>query len=488
MVLGKIIDRIFGEDQSKLNAKALEQQWHIANEMWAYNWATAQDNYAFEQEKVAANKLNTDALNAAREQAEFNAWQNRENMRLYEYSKEVEAYNAGVASYEEQIDYNNIAEEIAINDANRAYQDQLIAFGYQNQDLLMKYYETADQADLDIEGLDKKVDQARNLATLQIDQTGINRDWDAAQAALDNAGLREGLAATKADMVWKAQQSRLENIQARGQQQNLGQSGRSAQKAIASLLASYGQGQSAMADSISRAESKYLLDKRRVSETLSHKDKLSNLNYRQINNTLLNSVQDAEQAEKGIGLKFSQLKKRTEFGREQIQQSIISAGEQDAADRNRITMDKYQQDLQAATLMTTRPTPQPAESLPLQIPDTVYQDPQKPTPAPKPILGANTVPKQGILSKVNQVMSVAAPFIAASGSDIQLKEDIIPVGKSPSGLPVYEFTYKDKPNQRYQGVMAQDLLNTKYANAVSTRSDGFYQVDYSQLDVTFKKV
>ena len=57
-----------------------------------------------------------------------------------------------------------------------------------------------------------------------------------------------------------------------------------------------------MADSISRAESKYLLDKRRISETLSHKDKLSNLNYRQINNTLLNSVQDAEPAKQGIGL------------------------------------------------------------------------------------------------------------------------------------------------------------------------------------------
>ena len=404
-------DRIFGEDPSKLNEKALEQQWHMNNEMWAYNWATAQDNYAFAQEGLAAQKMNTAALNAAREQAEFNAWQNRENMRLYEYSKEVEAYNAGVASYEEQIDYNNIAEEIAINDANRAYQDQLIAFGYQNQDLLMKYYETGDQADLDIEGLEKKVDQAKNLATLQIDQTGINRDWDAAQAGLDSAGLREGLAATKADMAFKSQQSRLESIQARGQQQNLGQSGRSAQKAIASLLASYGQGQAAMADSISRAESKYLLDKRRVSETLSHKDKLSNLNYRQINNTLLNSVQDAEQAYQGIGLKFSQLKDRTEFGREQIQQSIISAGEQDAADRNRITMDKYQQDLQAATLMTTRPTPQPAESLPLQIPDTTYIDPQKPTPPPKPILGANTVPRQGILSKVNQVMSIAAPFM-----------------------------------------------------------------------------
>ncbi len=481
------MDWLFGEDPSDLNEKALKQQWHMNNEMWAYNWATAQDNYAFAQEGLAAQKMNQAAVNAAKEQAEFNAWQNRENMRLYEYSKEVEAYNAGVASYEEQIDYNNIAEEIAINDANRAYQDQLIAFGYQNQDLLMKYYETGEQADLDIAGLEKKVDQAKNLATLQIDQTGINREWDAAQAALDFAGLREGLAATKADMAFKSQQSRLENIQARGQQQNLGQSGRSAQKAIASLLASYGQGQAAMADSIGRAESKYMLDRRRVAETLSHKDKLSNLNYRQINNTLLNSVMDAEQAEQGIGLKFKQLKERTEFGREQIQQSIISAGEQDAADRNRITMDKYQQDLQAAQLMTTRPTVQPAESLPLQIPETVFTDPQKPTPPPKPKKGVNTVPAQGLLSKVGQVMSIAAPFIPPA-SDIQLKENITLVGKSGKGLPIYEFNYKGDRNQRYQGVMAQDLLTTDYANSVIKGSDGFYRVDYRDLDVTFKKV
>ena len=125
----------------------------------------------------------------------------------------------------------------------------------------------------------------------------------------------------------------------------------------------------------------------------------------------VHATSDAETAEQGIGLKFKQLKERTEFGREQIQQSIISAGEQDAADRNRITMDKYQQDIQAATLMTTRPTPQPAESLPLQIPDTTYIDPQRPTPPPKPVLGANTVPQQGVLSKVGQVMSLAAPFI-----------------------------------------------------------------------------
>ena len=83
-------------------------------------------------------------------------------------------------------------------------------------------------------------------------------------------------------------------------------------------------------------------------------------------------------------------------------------------------------------------------------------------------------------------MSIVTPFIKMS--DVQLKENITLVGKSGAGLPIYEFNYKGDKNQRYQGVMAQDLLTTDYAKSVSTRSDGFYQVDYSQLDVTFKKI
>ena len=103
------------------------------------------------------------------------------------------------------------------------------------------------------------------------------------------------------------------------------------------------------------------------------------------------------------------------------------------------------------------------------------------------MLGANTVPQQGVLSKVGQVMSIAAPFIPPA-SDIQLKENITLIGKSGKGLPIYEFNYKGDRNQRYQGVMAQDLLTTDYANSVITGSDGFYRVDYRDLDVTFKKV
>ena len=475
---------LFGEDPSDLNEEALAATWHAANEMWAYNWALSQDNYAYQQENTAAARINETSSRNFKEQSEYNGWLNRENMRLFEYSKQVEAYNASVSSYEEQIDYNNLAQEIAVNDANRVYQDQLIGFGFQNEDLLMKYHEAGDVAKYDVAGTALGIMKAQELEQLKIRETNINKDFDVAQAGIDNAGLRAGLAATKADAAFKTQQARLDTTVKTGQQRSLGQAGRSAEKAVSAMLASYGQSQAALVQSITDAQSKYMLDRHKVAETLRHQAKLTNLKYSNIASELNSAIRDEGYKTTGISLKISQLGEQTKFGREQIQQSIISSGEQYAADQNRITLDKYQADLDASSRMQPVPEAQPQESKPLVIPETVFVDPQRPSQPPKPKKGVNTVPQKGLISYATQVASVVAPFT----SDIQLKEDIIPVGTSPSGLPVYEFTYKDKPNQRYQGVMAQDLLNTKYANAVSTRPDGLYQVDYSQLDVEFKKV
>ena len=39
----------------------------------------------------------------------------------------------------------------------------------------------------------------------------------------------------------------------------------------------------------------------------------------------------------------------------------------------------------------------------------------------------------------------------------------------------------------YIGVMAQELLGTKYESALNTDSNGYYFVDYSQLPVNFKR-
>ena len=83
--------------------------------------------------------------------------------------------------------------------------------------------------------------------------------------------------------------------------------------------------------------------------------------------------------------------------------------------------------------------------------------------------------------------AIAAP--AGTFSDRNLKENIEQVGISPSGILIYEFDYKDKSNgkYRYSGVMAQDLIET-HPSAVIQEKDGTLKVDYSQIDVNFRRI
>jgi len=67
-------------------------------------------------------------------------------------------------------------------------------------------------------------------------------------------------------------------------------------------------------------------------------------------------------------------------------------------------------------------------------------------------------------------------------SDERLKEDIKLIGRSPQGINIYEFKYKHTSGT-WQGVMAQEVP------WASTMTDtGYYMVDYSKVDVEFRRI
>merc|ERR1712070_1227279 len=93
--------------------------------------------------------------------------------------------------------------------------------------------------------------------------------------------------------------------------------------------------------------------------------------------------------------------------------------------------------------------------------------------------------------RIDNVMLLQTKVDAQLGkrtcSDRRLKTNIVKIGMSPSHLPVYMYQYKEgvkgfDPTQKFYGTMAQDLLEMGRGDAVSTRNDGFYQVDYSKID------
>ena len=108
---------------------------------------------------------------------------------------------------------------------------------------------------------------------------------------------------------------------------------------------------------------------------------------------------------------------------------------------------------------------------------------------PKPLKGAVTAQAPSTMSKISTGVGTAVGLyqLFTLLSDIELKENIVRKGRSPKGFPIYEFEYKHEPNHRYQGVMAQDLLEL-LPSAVVEADNGYLAVDYSQIDVEFKEV
>ena len=67
-------------------------------------------------------------------------------------------------------------------------------------------------------------------------------------------------------------------------------------------------------------------------------------------------------------------------------------------------------------------------------------------------------------------------------SDFRLKDNITLLQEEGFGIPnIYSFNYKWDSETTWIGVMAQELLDTGYSDAVGTDLEGFYNVDYSKL-------
>lgn len=102
------------------------------------------------------------------------------------------------------------------------------------------------------------------------------------------------------------------------------------------------------------------------------------------------------------------------------------------------------------------------------------------TPQVTPV---NTITPAGIVPVGGGIMPTATPL---TSSDIRLKKNIKLIGRSNSGLKIYSFEYIDKKygSHTYQGVMSSEVPK----EAVIKDANGYDLVDYSKLDVEFKRI
>ena len=89
------------------------------------------------------------------------------------------------------------------------------------------------------------------------------------------------------------------------------------------------------------------------------------------------------------------------------------------------------------------------------------------------------------LSTVSQGIMFGSA-VGALTSDVELKENIKHVGKSASGINIFEYNYVGE-TIRHRGAMAQEVL-VKKPEAVVEMDNGYLGINYDKIDVNPKQL
>ena len=191
-----------------------QDQKDYQEEKWKFDWQMLENRTNYQKAQHIAAQRNAEAIRQQKNATAMNEWVDKEKMRIFDYNNQIEAYNASVNAYEEQLDYNAVAAEIQASDNNRKYNEQLIEIGYKNEDRMM------------------------NL--------GFNK-----------RDLNQKLQGATSEITSKSQGAMLEGLQKQGQVLASGQTGRSARKNLQAVLAQQGSVQAGLAAQLTQEQTGY---------------------------------------------------------------------------------------------------------------------------------------------------------------------------------------------------------------------------------------
>ena len=113
-----------------------------------------------------------------------------------------------------------------------------------------------------------------------------------------------------------------------------------------------------------------------------------------------------------------------------------------------------------------------------RIVNTVVEEEKPKTLVGKAIAAIEKIPVVGLVVKG---VKAVVKFIGKLFSDERLKTDLVKVGEL-DGVNIYKFRYKFDKSKIRIGVIAQELLNTKYADCISIDPETqYYIIDYDKL-------
>lgn len=343
---------IFGaNDSNKRARKAAEAQYKQAKKLYEFDWESSLRKYEYAKAAVELQRRQAENVRQYKTELAEQSWQHQNTLREYEYKNAVAAFNRSEEQFEEQIALNTLSSVIAQEEATRSFNEAQISMNFQK------------------EGMTRDLYQALDTSAFQ--KADLNRERNYAIGTAANQRRRNELEyqVKSIDSAFAAQENAVKALLGEGQARARG-TGRSAGKAVQSVLAAAGRSQAQIVQNMATAENQFRIQARSIDHTMVNAINVSDLQSAKIDNDI-----DYKRQEYNQGLR-------------ELQASMDSAKAAFKSNMMKINRDQQAADMQAHYNRLSEPSMGPEIPRPIEIPESVFLDPLKPIKPPKPVKSA----------------------------------------------------------------------------------------------------
>lgn len=377
---GSLISGIFGGAQQSAQNRAAERQAQLQHESnlanWRFNKTSARRQYKYDKQTVAIQRANIEQNLAYQEETANQNWRYQMQIQAFDYNNQMRAYNQSLQTGLQQVNYNNLAYDFALQDTARWEQEQNIALDFEDKSTMLEFHYAQRGQALNLLQAQMERQQVGEIAQLKQQQAYMENVVNPRQMAeLETRQAEVTLQQIGAAAQLQEQQAYVDGLKQMGQAKARGATGISAEKAAQAAIAETGARTASIIQEVINGQQNYALTSESIDQNLKKGRREYGLAKKAIGQELKAGERSFLLANQAIALKLEQLNDQFYLDKAQLAASRISLKNQVAATNYQAALSKRQADLNALANIMLEPIIPPAIPQPLALPRPELQDP-----------------------------------------------------------------------------------------------------------------
>jgi hypothetical protein len=183
---GAVFNGIFGGAQQSAQNRAAEKQAQLQHEAnlanWKFNKTSARRQYKYDKKSVAIQRQNVEQNLAYQEATANQSWRYQMQIQAFDYANQMRAFNKSAQTAQQQMGFNNLAYDYALQDTARWEQEQSVMLDFEEKSTMLEYKYAQRGEVLNMQQAEVAMQQSRGMGQLQQQRTYVEGLKQAGQA------------------------------------------------------------------------------------------------------------------------------------------------------------------------------------------------------------------------------------------------------------------------------------------------------------------